>query len=88
VTLVTCASDLRICFWGNLWAAYGQKEKRVKGKTGREMARFRDEMDHLFNRFFDFGFPTSRRLFGYGDWMPRVDVSEGRKNIIALSTID
>ena len=28
-------------------------------RSGREMVSFRDEMDNLFNRFFDMDFPVS-----------------------------
>ena len=50
-------------------------------RSGRELVRFRDEMDNLFNRFFDMDFPISRRFFGEGDWAPRVDVIEGKEDI-------
>jgi HSP20 family protein len=50
-------------------------------RSGREMVSFRDEMDHLFNRFFDMDLPISRRLFGDGEWAPRVDVIEGKGEI-------
>jgi len=50
-------------------------------RSGRELARFRDEMDSLFNRFFDMDFPLSRRFFGDGEWAPRVDVSEGKGEV-------
>jgi HSP20 family protein len=48
---------------------------KQKGE-GRELASFRDELDHLFNRFFDLDFPTVRGLFREDAWTPRVDVSE------------
>jgi HSP20 family protein len=50
-------------------------------RAGKEMVRFRDEMDNLFNRFFDMDFPISRRLFGDGEWVPRLDVIEGKGEI-------
>jgi HSP20 family protein len=56
-------------------------------RFGKEMVRFRDEMDHLFNRFFDMDFPISRRLFREGEWAPRVDVSEGKTDIIVKAEI-
>jgi HSP20 family protein len=54
-------------------------------RFGREMVRFRDEMDHLFNRFFDMDFPISRRLFREGEWAPRVDASEAKRIEIKTS---
>lgn len=48
---------------------------RRKGE-GRELVRFRDELDNLFNRFFDMDFPSMRGLFREDVWSPRVDVSE------------
>jgi len=50
------------------------KTKR-KGE-GRELVRFRDELDNLFNRFFDMDFPSMRSFFREDAWSPRVDVSE------------
>lgn len=50
-----------------------------KGRLGRDLIRFRSEMDNLFNRFFDVDFPFE--LFREGQWAPRVDVSEGKKEI-------
>ena len=43
-------------------------------RAGKEMVRFRDEMDDLFNRFFDMD-------FGDEEWVPRVDVVEGKGEI-------
>jgi len=56
-------------------------------RSGREMVRFRDEMDNLFNRFFDIDFPLSRRFFGEGEWTPRVDVIEGKEDITVKAEI-
>ena len=56
-------------------------------QSGRELVRFRDEMDNLFNRFFDMDFPLSRRLFGDSEWAPRVDVSEGKREITVKAEI-
>ena len=36
-------------------------------RFGKEMVSFKDEMDNLFNRFFDMDFPISRRLFKDGE---------------------
>ena len=56
-------------------------------RSGREMVRFRDEMDNLFNRFLDMELPLSRRFFGEGDWAPRVDVVEGKEDITVQAEI-
>ncbi|BBO74104.1 type III effector protein [Desulfosarcina widdelii] len=56
-------------------------------RSGRELVRFRDEMDSLFNRFFDMDLPISRRFFGEGDWAPRVDVVEGKDDITVQAEI-
>ena len=45
------------------------------------MARFKSELDDLFNRFFELDFPIARRLFGEGEWAPRVDLTEGETDI-------
>lgn len=50
------------------------KTKR-KGE-GRELIRFRNELDNLFNRFFDMDFPSMRSFFREDAWSPRIDVSE------------
>ena len=56
-------------------------------RFGKEMVSFRDEMDHLFNRFFDMDLPVPRRLFGDGEWAPRVDVIEGKGEITVKAEI-
>ena len=48
---------------------------KPKGE-GRELVRFRDELDNLFNRFFELDFPSMRSFFREDAWTPRVDVSE------------
>ena len=58
-----------------------------KRRSGREMVSFKDEMDNLFNRFFDMDLPISRRLFGDGEWAPRVDVIEGKGDITVKAEI-
>jgi HSP20 family protein len=50
-------------------------------RAGKELAHLRDEIDNLFNRFFDMDIPISRRFFGDGEWTPRVDVVEGKEDI-------
>jgi len=56
-------------------------------RSGQELVSFRDEMDNLFNRFFDMDLPISRRFFGEGDWAPRVDVVEGKDDITVQAEI-
>jgi HSP20 family protein len=51
------------------------------------MVSFKDEMDNLFNRFFEMDLPISRRLFGDGEWAPRVDVIEGKGDITVKAEI-
>ena len=53
---------------------------RRKGE-GRELVRFRDELDNLFNRFFDMDFPSMRGFFREDAWSPRVDVSESGASV-------
>ena len=50
-------------------------------REGRDMVRFKSELDDLFSRFLDVDIPISRRLFGDGDWAPRVDMAEGDDEI-------
>jgi HSP20 family protein len=58
---------------------FDQKSKR-KGE-GRELVRFRDELDTLFNRFFDLDFPSMRSFFREDAWTPRMDVSESESAV-------
>jgi HSP20 family protein len=58
---------------------FDQKSKR-KGE-GREVVRFRDELDTLFNRFFDLDFPSMRSFFREDTWTPRMDVSESESAV-------
>ena len=55
--------------------------------SGREMTRFRRELDDLFTRFFDMDFPGIRDIFGEGRWQPRVNVSEAEKEIVVTAEI-
>lgn len=50
-------------------------------REGRDVVRFKSELDDLFNRFFDLEFPISRKLFGEGEWAPRLDLVEGKTDI-------
>jgi HSP20 family protein len=56
-------------------------------REGKDLVGFRSELDNLFNRFFDIDFPISREFFKEGQWMPRVDVSEGEKEITVQAEI-
>lgn len=58
---------------------FDQKSKR-KGE-GRELVRFRDELDTLFSRFFDMDFPLVRSFFREDAWTPRMDVSESESAV-------
>ena len=48
---------------------------------GKEISRFRSELENLMNRFFDWDFPIAREMLKEGRWFPRVDVSESDNNI-------
>jgi HSP20 family protein len=50
-----------------------------------EMDRLRNEMERLYDRFFDFR--PFRRFTEEGEWMPSVDVSETAKEIIVNAEI-
>jgi HSP20 family protein len=50
-----------------------------------EMDRLRNEMERLYDRFFDLG--PFRRFTEEGEWMPTVDVSETAKEIIVNAEI-
>jgi HSP20 family protein len=50
-----------------------------------EMDRLRNEMERLYDRFFDLR--PFRRFTEEGEWMPTVDVSETEKEIIVSAEI-
>jgi HSP20 family protein len=54
---------------------------------GKDLIGFKSEMDNLFNRFFDLDFPPSQEFFEEGKWAPRVDISEGEKDITIQAEI-
>lgn len=56
-------------------------------RYSKDLVGFKNEMDNLFNRFFDVDFPFSSQLMKEGQWAPRVDVSEGNKNITVQAEI-
>jgi HSP20 family protein len=51
----------------------------------REVDRFRNEMDRLFDDFF--AKSTFGRFFEEGDWTPAIDLSETRKEIVVHAEI-
>ena len=53
---------------------------RRKGE-GRELVRFREELETLFNRFFDRDVPLVRGLWKDDAWTPRLDVSENNSAV-------
>jgi HSP20 family protein len=56
-------------------------------REGKDLVGFKSELDNLFNRFFDLDFPISREFFKEGQWLPRMDVSEGKKEITVQAEI-
>ena len=57
--------------------------KRNKDKHAKELRR---EVDSMYDRFFEPDFLPST-LFGKGKWGPKLDISEGRKDIIVKAEI-
>ena len=58
--------------------------KRSKNNRVKEL---RHEIDNLYDRFFDTDFMPSAYLFGKGKWGPKIDISEGRKDITIKAEI-
>ena len=58
--------------------------KRNKNKRVKELRR---EIDNLRDRLFDTDFMPSEYLFGKGKWGPKIDISEGRKDITIKAEI-
>jgi HSP20 family protein len=48
---------------------------------GRELPRFREELDSLLSRFFDREHALTRGMAKDEAWSPRLDVSESAKNV-------
>ena len=57
--------------------------KRNKDKHAKELRR---DIDSMYDRFFEPDFLPST-LFGKGKWGPKLDISEGRKDIIVKAEI-
>ena len=58
-----------------------------KKQENRGIARFRGELDRLFDRFFDMDLPSTREFFGENDWFPSLDISEGKNEITVKAEI-
>ena len=58
--------------------------KRNKDKQSKELRR---EIDNIYDRFFEPDFLPSTYLFGKGKWGPKLDISEGRKDITVKAEI-
>lgn len=58
-----------------------------KRRLGKEMVTLRDEMDNLFNRFFQMDYPLSGKAFSDMNWAPHVDISEGAGKITVKAEI-
>ncbi len=52
--------------------------KRKKNHHAQELNR---EIDNIYDRFFEPDFMPSSYLFGKGKWGPKLDISEGRRDI-------
>jgi len=52
--------------------------KRNKDNHTKELRR---DMESMYDRFFEPDFMPSTYLFGKGKWGPKLDISEGRKDI-------
>ena len=52
--------------------------KRNKDNHAKELRR---EIESMYDRFFEPDFMPSTYLFGKGKWGPKLDISEGRKDI-------
>lgn len=56
-------------------------------RFGSDLVGFKNEMDNLFNRFFDLEFPITREIAKSGQWAPRIDVSDSEKQITIQAEI-
>ena len=58
--------------------------KRNKNHDAKKLRR---DIDNIYDRFFEPDFLPSTYLFGKGKWGPKLDISEGRKNITVKAEI-
>ncbi len=58
----------------------------MKWRPSRELAAIRDEMDRLFDEFFNF-VPSRRRELLEGEWLPSVDVAETDDNVVVTAEL-
>jgi len=58
----------------------------MKWRPSRELAAIRDEMDRLFDEFFNF-VPARRRELLEGEWLPNIDVAETDDNVIVTAEL-
>jgi len=58
--------------------------KRNKDNHTKELRR---DIESMYDRFFEPDFMPSSYLFGKGKWGPKLDISEGRKNITVKAEI-
>ena len=58
--------------------------KRNKDSQSKELRR---DIESMYDRFFEPDFMPSTYLFGKGKWGPKLDISEGRKNITVKAEI-
>jgi HSP20 family protein len=58
--------------------------KRNKDNHAKDLGR---EIDNMYDRFFEPNLLPSTHLFGKKKWGPKLDVSEGRKDIIVKAEI-
>ena len=58
--------------------------KRNKNHDAKKVPR---DIDNIYDRFFEPDFLPSTYLFSKGKWGPKLDISEGRKNIAVKAEI-
>jgi HSP20 family protein len=69
------------------------RNKRARRDEGgpvesTSIAKFRDEMDRLFDRFFEAPWSMPRELAGYaGGWSPRVELSDTDKEVVVRAEL-
>ncbi|MGB9594877.1 MAG: Hsp20/alpha crystallin family protein [Candidatus Poribacteria bacterium] len=58
----------------------------MKWRPSREIAAIRDEMDRLFDEFFNF-VPGRRRELLEGEWLPSIDVAETDDDVVVTAEL-